>query len=141
MTTCTCACHVNPYGWVPVCPRHHLPLHAAEAGTAQCPWRGQRRRQVGGQEFVVTKCVTWAPSSWEWRPREAFNLDDLPPYNGWQEPRYPEPNGGNNWEVHSHRCRRCGMETQHVVGENRSVCTHCGLCSWRPDPAYVYEEL
>lgn len=140
MTHCTCACHVNPFGWVPVCPNHALPLYAAEEGRGQCPWVGRRRdRHVGGTEFVMTRCIAWGPSSWEWRPRALFNLSDLPPYNGHQAPRYPEPNGGRPWEVHSHPCDQCGGETPHVVGENRDVCTRCGLVSWRPDPAYVEE--
>jgi hypothetical protein len=145
VTTCTCACHVNPFGWVPVCPNHHLPLYAAEAGRGQCPWTGRRlrepARQVGGAGFVRQRCTTWAPQSWEWRPRELFNLDDLPPFNGLREPRYPEPNGGDRWQLHEHSCPGCAAYLPHVVGENRSVCTRCGLVSWRPDPAYVDEAL
>lgn len=144
MTDCVCACHVNPFGWVPLCPNHHLPLYAAEAGRGQCPWVGGRVREpshVGGSEFTRKRCTTWEPQSWEWRPRALFMMEDLPPYNGYQEPRYPKANGGERWQLHSHRCPPCGGDTAHVVGENRAVCTRCGLVSWLPDPAYADEAL
>jgi ribosomal protein S27AE len=124
---------VNPFDYVPVCPRHSLPLHAAEAGYGQCPWidRDLPRRQLAGGVSVRARrrCIAWRPTSWVWRPRALFNGDDLPPYNGFQPPRTPDLSD-TRWQRREHTCPACGERVLHLLGEHRRVCTGCGYAAW-----------
>lgn len=132
-----CMCHVNPRDFVPVCPLHNLPLHAAEAGRAECPWRGAKRRHIGGEGFTRNRCHTYPPEAWGWARRDTFNQADLPPYNGFQAPNV-DRHGGPRWNVNtSGLCLDCGVQTPHAFGENRAVCLACGVVTWQLDPAYT----
>lgn len=126
-----CACHINPHDYVPVCPNHGLPLIAAEAGNGSCPWVGPAVNPKPWQGDV-TRCITWGPGSWEWKPRRMFNGDDLPPFNGFNPPKPPPWMEPRTWGFETHDCPTCG-KTNHTVGDDRMVCLGCGLCRWTKD--------
>lgn len=139
-TCCDCLCHVNPRDYVPCCPRHGLPLVAAEAGHGTCLWVGKQKkvsRDVDGREVKqYERCTTFGPGVWVWSRRDKFNGDEIPPHNGYTPPTYDRV-GGPHWHVGlEQRCSECGGYTPHAIGESRAVCLTCGAMTWHPAPAH-----
>lgn len=140
-----CHCQTNPRDYVPVCPRHGLPLRAADADPAlgTCPWFPgnsntgpgfPERAPQGGYVLRPTadRCLTWRPQSWSWRHRDTFNTEDLPPYNGWKPPDYDHE--GPRWatDLESY-CRDCKSNQPVIVGPHELVCITCGAAYWRAE--------